>query len=217
MTFLVPEYIVNGAAIFIEAPLALVEAELIQWQGGIFRPLGFSLQVDKINGDIRSVTSLLEPFVCPRSTKRLLLSTNTGWTVLFDNGSLGTDAGQAFVLATKLKCRTVRIVAANDTMKSKKSNAAAAYGAVIFEVFNDTVRERPIYCANDGGRWVFGQSGKPFDFECIDSYSRKPISARFTLSLLRDYLAEFKIYAFDSTWYTSSQCHPSVLISRIKI
>lgn len=50
--------------------------------------------------------------------------------------------------------------------------------------------KRSIACANDGGRCIFEQSGKPYIFEDTYQYEDKRISKRFTPELLDKYVSE---------------------------
>lgn len=60
---------------------------------------------------------------------------------------------------------------------------------------------RSVHAANDGGRWVFGQSGTPFPFEESERYAARRIRDRFTFAMLGRYLESLRIRAFDRDFY----------------
>lgn len=107
------------------------------------------------------------------------------WTAVLTDGPTGTDVGMVPSLAARqLDCLAAR--------------ATATEGAVI-EVFDPTAVEhilrhrRSIAAADDGGRWVFHQSGEPFDFEDVEAYDRRRIRDRFTPTMLAEFLGALGI------------------------
>lgn len=85
-------------------------------------------------------------------------------------GFLGTDAASAMAsMARRLSYRGMRVVAVPHTLREDKGR----YGAVMFELYGPRQTEwlnylRTLYVSNDGGRWVFGQSGEPLPFEKLE-------------------------------------------------
>ncbi len=120
-----------------------------------------------------------------RELDRYLCIPMDNWTALLSNGPLSTDVG---VLpshaARELGCRAMRAVCIEPPAK---------YPARLLEVFGPggdpaLLIERSIAAANDGGRWIFETSGKPYAFESTSTYARRVKSARFTSEMLHDYL-----------------------------
>jgi len=54
---------------------------------------------------------------------------------------------------------------------------------------------------NDGGRWVFGQSGEPFPFEKLEHYQARRVRDRFTFDMLKDYLRHLGLSPFEEDFY----------------
>lgn len=109
------------------------------------------------------------------------------WTVMLTDGPHGTDVGLLPSWAARsLGCVAVRATAA--------PAGRGQFEAVIFELFDPAASDDPLRCrrsitaANDGGRWVFRQTGEPLAFETTDRYSTRLIRHRFTVTMLHDYL-----------------------------
>ena len=73
---------------------------------------------------------------------------------------------------------------------------------------------RCIAASNDGGRWVFDQSGEPYEFENLAAYKSKRKRERFTRELLLEYLRHFGIRPFDDDFYVVNAAHPAVLLQQ---
>ncbi|WP_407341988.1 hypothetical protein [Pengzhenrongella phosphoraccumulans] len=107
------------------------------------------------------------------------------WSVLLNNGLLGTDVGVLpSYAARELACRAIRAVSVGDE---------ATYPARILEIYGPggeppLALERSIAAANDGGRWLFETSGTPLPFEDQDAYSRRSKASRFTPEMINSYL-----------------------------
>jgi hypothetical protein len=140
-------------------------------------------------GDLEQAVSRIFPLVSPTKTKYLLVEFGSEWVVVVDNGIQGTDASLAPVLSGKASCLGVRVLSRPHTYDRKTGKGA--YGAEIFESFRNGNAERIIFCANDGGKWTFGQSGSPYPVENVRNYSSHIVSARFgrpDLSRILDHL-----------------------------
>ena len=113
------------------------------------------------------------------------------WTVLLTNGPLGTDVGLLPSHATRaLDCISIRAVCAD--------RSRHPYPAVVLEVYAPDGKEplkvrRTIAAANDGGRWVFEQTGEPFGFEHVDCYTVRRKADRFTPAMLHEYLGSLGV------------------------
>lgn len=73
---------------------------------------------------------------------------------------------------------------------------------------------RVIYAMNDGGPWEFGQFGEPLPFEDVERYQARRVRDRFTMEMLRDYLQELGIRAFDEDFYLPPEHNRAVLLKR---
>jgi hypothetical protein len=109
---------------------------------------------------------------------RNLLLPNRGWTVLLNDGPLGTDPGALLWHAPKdLGCRAVRATVLP---------AHRPYPATILQVHDPSAVDDPLFsrrtisAANDGGRWVFSETGEQFPFEDPTAYRRRLVKDRFT-------------------------------------
>jgi len=60
---------------------------------------------------------------------------------------------------------------------------------------------RALTAANDGGRWVFVQSGEPFPFEQVEQYQARRVRDRFTFDMLKDYLRHLRLAPFEEDFY----------------
>jgi hypothetical protein len=122
---------------------------------------------------------------------RYAIVPNGSWTLMLNNGPLGTDVGllpsQA---ARELGCAAIRAVCVQDD--------EPGYAARILEVYGPRGEAplrslRSIVAANDGGKWVFETTGEPLPFERTDLYLRHPLSERLTPTTLYDYLRELDV------------------------
>jgi hypothetical protein len=165
------------------------------------------IELENVEGNLETVLRKLLPLTIPIRTRFAFVPTQSAWTAYFDNGKQGTDAaGLVKVLAEKLNCRGIRTVLTPNTMPSKPSRETLGrYGATMLEVYGpDRKPIRIIYAANDGGKWVFGESGASFAFEEVERYKAKKIRDRFTGEMLDNYLKHLGIAAFDENFYAPS-------------
>lgn len=147
---------------------------------------GLQTSLTMLDAPLADCLSALEP-LSPAPTKELYLSTTFRWTAYFANGCRGSDPSLPMrQLAKALDTMAVRACATHET---------ARFSGVILEVY-DTERggadaygyRRTIAVMNDGGRWVFEQSGVPFPFEDMSHYDAPRLRDRLTKAMLADYL-----------------------------
>ena len=177
----------------------------LAWQTEIGRAYGFTLGIEEIPCDLGYALGNLFPLTAPIRKRYCFLPVSPEWTAFFDNSVLGTDAsGPMVVLARKLNTLAIRAVCAPHTMPPKVTkDTTGCYGANILEVYNEKGDVlRSVYCANDGGKWKFGQSGTPFDFENLSQYEVSRVSEKFTEEMLHRYLTHLAVDAFDETSYS---------------
>lgn len=126
-----------------------------------------------------------ELVVASERVSRYLCVPFGSWSALFTNGPRGTDVGLfPSYAARELGRRAIRIVDNNEGGES---------AARILDIYGPDgspplFSRRSIALANDGGRWVFEQTGAPFEFEDVAAYARRPLTARFSSAMLWRYV-----------------------------
>lgn len=173
------------------------------WQGGLLAPRGISVTVHPVSGSLEQALSTLLPLTSPETRRHLFMPTRSPWTAYVENTRGGTDAASAMsYMAETLGCRGMRVVAVPHTLRKDKGR----YGAVMWEVYGPRQTDwlnylRTLYASNDGGRWVFGQSGEPFPFEKLEHYQARKVRDRFTFELLAEYLHHLGLSPFQEDFY----------------
>lgn len=186
-----------------------------EWMSPILKDYGFQLKNESIIGNLQDALMKLLPLVSPIRTKFLFIPTKNNWTAFFDNGWQGTDASTPMnVLSERLRCKGLSVTAVPHTMPSKvKRDTKGRYGATIMEVYGpDGNYIRTIYSSNDGGKWIFGESGVPFKFENLAYYKAKKIRDRFTPEILEKYLKELGIDVFKENFYLPKGFNKSIML-----
>ena len=72
---------------------------------------------------------------------------------------------------------------------------------------------RALSASNDGGRWVFDESGEPFAFEKPEHYKARRVRDRFTFELLKEYLGHLGLSPFQEDFYLPGGA-PAWLVER---
>lgn len=147
---------------------------------------GLQITVTTLDTPLADCLSALEP-LSPAPTKELYLATTFGWTAFFANGCRGSDPSLPMrQLAEALGTMAVRACAKREI---------ARFLGIILEVYDSEGGDadaygyrRTIAAMNDGGRWVFEQSGIPFPFEDMSQYDAPRFRDRFTKAMLAAYL-----------------------------
>jgi hypothetical protein len=157
----------------------------------MYEDAGLQVTGTWLSGPLDDCFSRLEPLQ-PAATREMFFSTNFGWTAFFSNGARASDAFLPMLQLSKALGVTALRVCVTPTK--------ALYQGVILEVYDtphaggtaDGYR-RSIAAVNDGGRWVFDQSGEPFPFEDTAQYGARRKRDRFTSDMLLSYLERFGI------------------------
>lgn len=173
----------------VQAPSDLVAESFFIWQQEILRQWGFELKLQVREGKLDDALNALCPRTAPIVTKYLFWPVNENWTLYFDNGVNGTDAGPPSVLSSRLGVDAMRVVIADEIL-NPSSGQIMQYRATILEYYSRGVEQRHIFVANDGGKWKFGESGEPFPFENTAAYKARSVKDRFTNAMLLNYLKE---------------------------
>jgi hypothetical protein len=176
------------------------------WQRGLEASSGFTLEVLPVTGTLEQVLSSLLPLTSGERQRRyLFIPTRSAWTAYVNSVWTGTDAASPMrYMARRLSIRCLRVVAVPHTLRKHQGGR---YGAVMLDVFgpeqpgklNNYVRALEV--ANDGGRWVFVQSGEPFPFEQVEQYQARRVRDRFTFEMLKDYLRHLGLAPFEEDFY----------------
>jgi|GEM_PF-5564356 len=171
----------------VQSPAKLVAESFLAWQQGILREWGFEVDMAEYPGALDEALNALYPRTAPIVTKYLFWPLNKNWTLYFDNGVLGTDAGPPSVLSSRLKVDAIRVVMADEVV-NQASGQVMQYRATILEYYSEGIERRHVFVANDGGKWKFGEFGEPFPFEMTEVYKVRSIKERFTNIMLVEYL-----------------------------
>jgi len=190
---------------FLELEAEQAAQAFANWHKGLEISRGFTIEVLPLTGTLEQVLSRLLPLSGWETQRRLFIPTCSAWTAYVENGWTGTDAASAMsVMAGRLSVRGLRVVAVPHTLRK---DGGGRYGAVMLDVFgpkqpgkfNNYVRA--LGASNDGGRWVFDQSGEPFPFEQVERYQERRVRDRFTFEMLKDYLRHLGLSPFEEDFY----------------
>jgi len=195
----------------IQAPVADVVSALLGWHGSI----GIEYERKDIVGSLSVVLHSLLP-LCSAMQRRLFVPTESDWTACFQNGIQGSDPFPAMSeLAGRMNVFAMRVCA---------TPPDATCSATIWEVYApESLGGRPplnykrsIALSNDGGRWIFEQSGTPFYFEKTELYDAKRKKDRFTKEALCEYLSHFSLRPFDDSFFGNNANCEAILLQQIK-
>jgi len=200
---------------FLEARAEHAARAFAAWETGVLASRGITVQVRPVSGSLEQALSALLPLTDAERQRYLFMPTRSPWTAYFDNGWRRTEAwGPMSYMAETLGCRGLRVVAVPHTLRKDKGR----YGAVMLEVYGPHKTDwlnnlRTLYVANDGGRWVFGQSGEPFPFEKLERYEARRVRDRFTFDMLKEYLHHLGLAPFEEGFYLP-EGSPAWLVER---
>lgn len=181
----------------VQSPVKVVAESFLAWQQGILREWGFGLDMVERQGTLGETLNTLYPRTAPIVTKYLFWPLDENWTLYFDNGVNGTDAGPPSVLSSRLGVDAIRVVMADEVV-NPASGQVTQYRATILECYANGIERRHVFVANDGGKWKFGESGEPFPFENTEMYKVRSIKDRFTNAMLLEYLEKLGVNLTDS-------------------
>ena len=175
------------------------------WEREVMTPRGITVEVLPVSGTLEQVLFSLLPLTSGERRRHLFIPTRSAWTAYVESGWTGTDAASPMsVMARKLSIRCLRVVAVPHT---RRKNQGVRYGAVMLDVFGPEQPGkihnyvRALGASNDGGRWVFDQSGEPFAFEQVEQYQARRVRDRFTFEMLKDYLRHLGLSPFEEDFY----------------
>ena len=200
---------------FLETDAEHAARAFAAWQAGLLAPRGIAVEVRPVSGSLEQALSALLPLTSPESRRDLFIPTRSPWTAYVENGWGGTDAASPMgYMARTLGCRGLRVVAVPHTIRKDKGR----YGAVMLEVYGPHQTDwlnyvRALGASNDGGHWVFDQSGEPFPFEKVEQYQARRVRDRFTFDMLKEYLRHLGLSPFQEDFYLPEGA-PAWLVER---
>lgn len=193
----------------IKAPIGGVLSEFVSWQSS----LGIEFARTEIASSLSDALESLLPLAHSKM-RRLFVATRSDWVACFQNGIQGSDPFPAMsYLAQKMGVLAMRV------SSSPEENP---YPATIWEVYAPEFLgghpplyyRRSISAANDGGRWVFEESGERYPFEQVERYSERRKRDRFTRQMLRDYLRQFDVELFCDEFFVIDAPSPAVRLQQ---
>jgi hypothetical protein len=190
----------------INAPVEQVVSGLVDWHASI----GTIYRRRQVTASLADAFEALPPLSMEKR-RRLFVATTAGWTACFQSGSAGSDPFPAMsFLAKRMGVLGMRVCSTAPGAMFR-ANVWEVYAAVEFGGTSLGYR-RSIAAANDGGRWVFEESGERYPFEKPGFYTLTRKRDRFTRELLAEYLAHFGLEPFSDSFYHVSPEHPAVLL-----
>ncbi|MBI2421748.1 MAG: hypothetical protein HYV27_02880 [Candidatus Hydrogenedentes bacterium] len=184
---------------FLKTSLASASTAHMDWMENLHRDLSKTHVTD----ELRSLLVQLEPLT-NRPTKYLWLETRTGWSALLVNRfRVGDVRSTISTLAQRLRCEGLIVDCQPEPFGEPmpEGHAWSNYSFSLLKPTSDGLNRRIIQCANDGGKWTFGQNGIPEPFEDMAAYKSRRIKDRFTARLLRRYCEALGIDIFQETFY----------------
>jgi len=160
--------------------LALPLGEAARAYAVLFANGRHAMSRSEIQGSTAEVFARLEPLSMALD-RALLVANGLNWTSYFANGLLGSDVFQPVSqIAAARKCTGLRVVKSRDATILENYESQERGGDV-------THHRRTIFATRDG-RWTFGSSGEPYQFEDVGRYAARSIRDRFTPEHLDDLL-----------------------------
>ena len=171
----------------IQAPMERLASAFLEWQA----TLGITWRVTRIQTNLEATFEALLP-LSHGKRRRAFIATRSGWTAQFQNGIQGSDPFPVMSLfAVKLGVLAMRVCSIS---------MEASHPANIWEVYappqlggDSAGYRRSVAAASDGGQWTFDESGEPYGFEDLATYSTFRKRDRFTREMLERYLAAFAL------------------------
>ena len=193
----------------IQAPMEQVLADFLSWHNSIGMEYSRSEITSSLNGALESLLPLAHG-----KMRRLFVPTRSDWVAVFQNGIQGSDPFPAMsYLAEKMNVLAMRVCCTHEN---------AQYPATMWEVYAPVSRggipplgyRRSIAAANDGGRWIFEESGERYPFELPERYSLARKRDRFTTEMLGDYLKEFGVELFSDDYLCVDVATPAIRLQQ---
>ena len=194
----------------IRALLDRVLTEFQDWQSSI----GITYLRTEISSFLEEAFGSLLP-LAESKMRRLFVASRSDWVAYFQNGLQGSDPFPTMsYLAARMGVLAMRVCSTAD---------ATRYPAVVWEVYAPVSLggvpqlgyRRSIAAMNDGGRWIFHESGERFPFEQVEQYGERRKCDRFTREMLRDYLMEFGIESLSDDFLRVDATVPAIRLQQL--
>jgi hypothetical protein len=194
----------------IQAPMPLLISEFENWH----RSIGVRYSRTEVASSLADAFESLLPLSSSKM-RRLFVATRSDWVACFQNGIQGSDPFPAMsYLARHIGVLAMRVCCTPEHAK---------YPAVIWEVYAPEARggcpplgyRRSIAAADDGGQWVFEESGERFPFEEVERYTSRRKRDRFTREMLGAYLRHFGIEMFTDAFLCVDATTPAVRLQQV--
>jgi hypothetical protein len=194
----------------IRTPMPPLLSEFENWQ----RSLGIEYLRTEVSSSLADAFQSLSP-LSNSKMRRLFVATRSDWVACFQNGIQGSDPFPAMsYLARHMGVLAMRVCCTPEHAK---------YPAVIWEVYAPEAcggcpplgYRRVIGALNDGGRWVFEESGGRFRFEEVEHYTLRRKRDRFTRKMLGEYLHHFRIELFTDAFLCVDASTPAVRLQQV--
>jgi hypothetical protein len=193
----------------INASIEQVLSQYLNWN----HSLGLEHDRTEIRTTLEDAFESLLPLANSKMRK-LFVPTRSNWIAFFQNGIQGSDPSPPMaVLAERMKVLSMRVCCTPDNAK---------YPATIWEIYapeslggsSPLNSRRSIAAMDDGGRWIFEESGERFPFEQVERYAERRKRDRFTREMLREYLSNFGLNPFSDDFFNISDQSPAVRLQR---
>jgi hypothetical protein len=197
---------VTNDFLIVNAPIDRAVAAYSNWM----KRLGFAFTKTISDVDLDNAFASLAPLANSQHRK-LFVCAGRDWTAFFQNGIQGSDpAAHGHQLARELDAIGMRVCV---------TPPAYQWQAVMWEVYaprrtggDEFGYRRALAVANDGGKWVFINSGVPFPFERQDRYVAPRKRDRLDRQMLEAYLCECAVNPFQPGTLIVSSEAPAVLL-----
>ncbi|HEV3256984.1 MAG TPA: hypothetical protein VG013_08910 [Gemmataceae bacterium] len=191
----------------IQAPMDQVVDGLLAWH----RSIGFAYERRDIATCLADAFDALPPLSAD-GQRKLFVRTASDWVAFYQSGIQGSDPFPVMsYLAQRLGVLAMRVC-----------STGAPWPATMWEVYAPEALggtpplgyRRAIAASNDGGRWVFHQSGTSYEFEQAARYGMPRKRDRFTRAMLCEYLKHFGIEAFADDFLRVGSEAPAIWLQR---
>lgn len=199
-------YPIDGQSMFVKIDLETLKDFYLSWDKKIYLELGIKTEIFDLNDSLANCFEKLLPLTSVQITRHILIPCSNGWIAVFNNSRRGTDTAAAGYLAESLKTFAVTVATTPDFNGRFQNEPLPHAGTLDFTLFGSNQtdflnRIRSISLVNEDGNWSFNTAGHPLTFENETIYKAKKIRDRFNVDVLKTYLAEMGIRAFEEDFY----------------
>lgn len=181
---------------FLKADIEEVKNEFLKWQNPLVEKFDNFFDFKTIDLPLEDTLKSLLPLTTAERRRYILITSKNNWVCLLDNGHTGTDRTVPEILGKRLDCKVVFTIYDPNTEDTLLD---------VFDTQNSSFNLiRSISAINENG-WIFEQFGDIQDFENPEYYKSRQIKKRFNFNILKEYLDNLDINAFDASFYKSDK------------